>query len=372
MQRNISLRYSILLSSHGIFQKSSCAYTQQNGVAKRKNRHFVETARTLLLHHKVPQQFWRDSILDACYLINHMLSSVLHDQIPHSVLLPNQPLFCLSPRVFSCVCFVHILTPSQDKHSAKATKCVFLGYPRLQRGYRCYSPDTNRYFISVDVTFFENFSFSSTMHPSVLDILSIHLVLPSPDFPSPTNVVTQPLQVYTRRPRPPTGPRVGLSLMPQSSPAPVLQPSNDLPIVIWKGTRSTSNTRPVYNFLSFNRLSLPYFAFVSTLTSVSTPKSTSEVLSHPGWKQAMVEEMDGHYSNDTWELVALPPGMSPVGCRWVHIVKLRPDGKIDRLKARLVAEGYTYQYGSNYYDIFSPVAKIASVRLLLSMVAMRS
>ena len=78
--------------------------------------------------------------------------------------------------------------------------------------------------------------------------------------------------------------------MPQSSLAPVPQSFDDLPIAIWKGTRSTSNPHLVYNFLSFHRLSLPYFAFISTLSSVSTPKSTSEALSHPGWKQAMAEE----------------------------------------------------------------------------------
>ena len=126
-----------------------------------------------------------------------MSSSVLHDQIPHSILFPNQPLFCLPPRVFGCVCFVHILTLGQDKLSAKATKCVFLGYSRLQRGYRCCSIDTNRYFIFADVTFFEGLPFfSSAEHPHVSDVLHVSLVLPPPDFPSPlTNVVTRPLQV---------------------------------------------------------------------------------------------------------------------------------------------------------------------------------
>ena len=104
------------------------------------------------------------------------------------------------------------------------------------------------------------------------------------------------------------------------------QPSDDLPIAIRKGTHSISNPHPVYNFLSFHRLSLLYFVFVSTSSSVSTPKSISEALSHPGWKQAMAEEMDALYSNDMWELIALPPGKSPVGCRWVYTVKVGLDG----------------------------------------------
>ena len=125
--------FSSFMSSHGILHQSPCAYTpQQNEVAERKNRNLVETTHTLLLHHKVPRRFWKDAIVAACYLINCMPPSVLHDKIHHSILFPNQPLFCLPPHVFGCVCFVHILTPGQDELSAKARKRVFLSYSRPQ------------------------------------------------------------------------------------------------------------------------------------------------------------------------------------------------------------------------------------------------
>ena len=56
----------------------------------------------------------------------------------------------------------------------------------------------------------------------------------------------------------------------------------------------------------------------------------------------------------------------------MYTVKIGLDGRVDRLKGRLVAKGYTRVYGSDYYDTFSPVTKIVSIRLLLSMATMQS
>ncbi|RVW71744.1 Retrovirus-related Pol polyprotein from transposon TNT 1-94 [Vitis vinifera] len=368
-----SAPFTSFMPQHGIIHQSSCAHTpQQNGVAERKNRHLVETARTLLLHSHVPFRIWGNAVLTACYLINRMPSSVLHDQIPHSLLFLDQPFYFLPPRVFGCTCFVHILTPGQDKLSARAIKCIFLGYSRLQKGYRCYSSETHRYFLSADVTFFEDSPFFSTS-----ESLPVSEVLPLPIISPPDAVPSCPLQVYHRRYRvavPPSLAAVPADSppIPSASPALALPPSADLPIALRKGNRSTRNPHPIYNFLSYHRLSSPYSAFVSAISSVSLPKSTLEALSHSGWRQAMVDEMTALHSNDTWDLVVLPSGKSTVGCCWVYTVKVDPDGQVDCLKARLVAKGYTQVYGSNYGDTFSPVAKIASVRLLLSMAAMRS
>jgi hypothetical protein len=75
---------------------------------------------------------------------------------------------------------------------------------------------------------------------------------------------------------------------------------------------------------------------LSFLSYVSIPKSPAEALSHPKWRQAMIDEMCALQSSGTWELISLPPGNLVVGCQWLYTMKVRPDGKIDRFKARLV------------------------------------
>ncbi|CAL8995150.1 unnamed protein product [Prunus brigantina] len=100
-----------------------------------------------------------------------------------------------------------------------------------------------------------------------------------------------------------------------------------------------------------------------------TSFSVTEALEDQKWKEAMNEEMRALQKNGTWELVPLPHGKKTVGCRWIYTVKLKADGSVERYKARLVAKGYTQRYGIDYQETFAPVAKIKTIRILMSLAA---
>ena len=73
-------------------------------------------------------------------------------------------------------------------------------------------------------------------------------------------------------------------------------------------------------------------------------------------------------SNITWKLVDLPPGCKTIGCKWVLRKKLKPDGSTEKFKARLVAKGFKQNADLDFFDTFSLVTRITSIRLLIAIV----
>lgn len=108
---------------------------------------------------------------------------------------------------------------------------------------------------------------------------------------------------------------------------------------------------------------------MSNLDSVTVPIHIEEAWEVPEWRDAVMEEMRALDKNQTWKVVDLPRGKKPVGCKWVFTVKFRADGTIDRYKARLCAKGFTQTYGIDYTETFAPVAKLNTIRVLLSLAA---
>eukprot|EP00253_Pinus_taeda_P011241 PITA_11241 len=83
----------------------------------------------------------------------------------------------------------------------------------------------------------------------------------------------------------------------------------------------------------------------------------------------MNEEIGAIEKSKTWELVDLPEGKKAIGVKWVYKPKRNAEGKIDRHKARLVVKGYKQQQGRDYDETFAPVARMETIRTMLSIAA---
>ena len=85
------------------------------------------------------------------------------------------------------------------------------------------------------------------------------------------------------------------------------------------------------------------------------------------WRLAMKAELNSLAQNDVWDLVPLLPGKKTVGSKWVFKKKTGADGKVERFKARLVAQGFTQRYGDDYDETFCPVVRFESLRAVLAL-----
>ena len=143
-------------------------------------------------------------------------------------------------------------------------------------------------------------------------------------------------------------------------------PDLHIPIAIRKPVRSCTK-HPMCKFVSYSNLSTSFAAFTSQLSAVEIPKNVQKALKIPKLKEAVLEEMRALEKNKTWKIMTLPAGKNTVGCKWVFTVKYNSDNTVEKYKARLVAKGFTQTYDIDYSETFAPVAKLNTVRVLLSL-----
>lgn len=114
----------------------------------------------------------------------------------------------------------------------------------------------------------------------------------------------------------------------------------------------------------------PKYASTSSILSANIPREPHKIrstLAHLGWKAAMDEEFKALHKNQTWKLVPCTSDMHVIGSKWVFKPKIKPDGSLDRLKARVVANGYHQVDGLDYTETFSPVIKPGTIRMFLTI-----
>lgn len=87
------------------------------------------------------------------------------------------------------------------------------------------------------------------------------------------------------------------------------------------------------------------------------------------WFKAMQEEIASLVKNNVWKLVDRPADQNIVTNRWVLRIKRKPNGAIDRYRARLVARGFSQVHGIDYSETYAPVAHMSSIRMLFAHAA---
>jgi hypothetical protein len=294
------------------------------------NKTMMEKARSMLSGVGLAQEFWAEAMGTTCYLVNRSPSSVLNDKTPHEVWSRNKPSL-QHLRVFGCDAYVHVPKENRSKLDKKAEKCIFIGYKDGVKGYKLWNPETKKIVYSRDVVFRE-----------VKDV-SKQEFLPTQDEPEKIELELDDLKS-------------------ESSEEEEEEEEPHTPVL----RRSVRDRRQPerYSRPDF----CPNFDLSITNDDLRTVREAVNSEDSKLWKKAMVEEMDALDKNEAWDTVEFIAGRKYVGRKWLFKKKFNAQGKVEKYKAWLVAKGYSQVEGIDFGEIFSPVAKLTSIRFILSIV----
>ena len=357
-------------------------------------------------------QFWECAVSTAVHARNRAPSRVNDYLSPHERLF-GQPPDLLHLCVFGCLAYRHI-TSARRKFDATSERLIFVGYEGSSKGYKLWDPWARKIVISTDVTFEENV-FPLHIRPAQLtqpkDLPAIpiepkeytNLAIPDSDDEedNPPSLTTD---IPTENPH--SLPETPQQLSSDPSPEPTrLSPSTtscesqQLPPVIPQQPITMVQTAEPHRSNRVNRgihqpdpsnanpdrerlqkglrpwipgiwnNSQDAFLAATYVTPAGDPTTYEYTMQIPEaifWKPAMEKEMTSLMDNGTWELVDLPPGRKVIKNRWVYVTQ-RMQAKKPLYRARLVAKGFTQTAGIDYEETFAPVARLDSLRLLLSL-----
>ncbi|KAE8729042.1 hypothetical protein F3Y22_tig00004004pilonHSYRG00037 [Hibiscus syriacus] len=266
---------------HGIQRHFTVRKTpQQNGVAERMNRSLNERARCLRLNAGLPKHFWAEAVNMACYLINRSPRASLAGKVAEEVWTGHDVSFD-NLRIFGCPAYVHVPADERSKLDAKSKECIFLGYKKGVKGFKFWDPVAKKVVISRDVVFYEQSMLQQKQDTTVVDFEQLPVEKPETSQPTSGGSTTDDLQDYS----------------------------------LARDRVRRTNIKPP-NRLGFEDL----VSFALTVSSDDPVTFHDAVTSQENdkWMAAMVEEMESLNHNRTWELVPLPEGKKPIGCKWVY------------------------------------------------------
>ena len=397
---------------------------QHNGVAESLNRRLIERVRALMIQSGLQKSLWAEAIQYVVWLKNRTTTKVLGDVTPLERLTGSKPNLAGLPEWGQRV-WVH--DGVNDKLHPRAMQARWIGYDTgSTHSHRIYWPAKHLVTAERNVRFTTEFTTVYTSAPP-LGITPATAVPPQaisapptvptqsagsqsapqplPDQPQPAAMpvekpppatdsgeeeieVEDELEEEAATPPPPT--RKGKAAAKKAAPAQAAQPTRQSartrkPSALVKMIEAGEGTAggeiadlAADDADDADRNEWACLAGFESIIAAAVqeteghPNSVLEAQARPDWpkwKEAMDREIASLEQAGTWNTVPRPRGKNIVGCKWVFRLKRKADGSVDKYKARLVARGFTQIHGVDYYDTYSPVARLASFRLILAIAA---
>ena len=232
----------------------------------------------MMSYSQLPLTFWGHALQTACYILNNVPTKSA-SKTPYELWRGKKPSLNHF-RIWGCP--AHVLEKDPRKLESRTEVCIFVGYPKGTKGGLFYSPKDQTVKISTNATFLKE------------DYMR--------DFKPRSKVVIEEM-VKDKTPQ-------VNDLTPISSD----EPTNNQPHREPRRSGRVSRKPDFYVGGQVNQLEITVNEEEDPPTYEEAMRSVDSLL----WKQAMNAEMDSMYTNSVWELVDLPDGIKPIGCKWIY------------------------------------------------------
>jgi hypothetical protein len=250
--------------------------------------------------------------------------------------------------------FIHIPKEKRTKLEPSGKKGTFVGYSEISKAYRIYIPGQKFIEVSRDVTFHEETTFRRARD---LPCDSEEQEAPSIDSSPPDEQREETSEIVA-------DPSRDSIEFPMELPPVKRKPAWCREIL----KEAEKHLAPKGTFRESKKPD-KYSGLIAQLNTVidSEPSTFADAFKHQVWKDAMNEEYDSILKNDVWIVVPRPHGKSVVTSKWLYKIKHATDGSVEKYKARFVARGFSQKEGIDYDEIFAPVARYSSIRIIISL-----
>lgn len=366
----VSHEFNSFCEETGIKRHLTAPYTpQQNGVVERRNRTMMEMTRSIMKHMHMPNYLWGEAIRHSTYLLNRISTRAVKDKTPYEVYRDKKPNID-HLRIFGCIEYAKIEKPHLQKLDDRSRMLVHLGTEPGSKAYRLLEPQSKRIIVSRDVVFDEtkgwNWSTNSSRGVNDRFVISFgdygnHGIQETEE----SNETEQNHDIEEEDNE--DSSKLDNEEMESEGSAEHDAESDEeqSPQVLRRSKREIHKPKYLNDYALVAEEEGERLLF----TLNDEPRDFEEAKESKAWILACEDEIHSIIKNQCWDLVDLPSGVKPIGLKWVFKLKRNSDGSINKHKARLVAKGYVQQHGIDFDEVFAPVARLETIRLLINLAA---